>query len=304
MLAKRFVLSFVLLLLPAAALRAQTIDDAVMMPKKSLCTGFEYSNDRWDRYWEGPLKRTNGNIGTITTEAVTWMGTYGISDKLNLIAMLPYISTRASAGVLHGQNGLQDVTIAAKYRLFYRELSHGDALRAFVAASAGLPTHGYTPDFQPLSLGSASNRSSGRFTLNYQRKQGWFLGATAAYTARGNVTLDRSFYFTNGQAVASNHVDMPDVFDYSLTVGYHNHGLLAPLSFIQQNTQGGGDIRRQDVPFVSNRMDYSKIEGSLLYALPVPRNLSVKLAAAHVLSGRNVGQSTTFSGGLLYTFHF
>ena len=41
----------------------QTIDDGVMMAKRDLCTGFVYQHDGWDQYWEGTLKRGNGNIG-------------------------------------------------------------------------------------------------------------------------------------------------------------------------------------------------------------------------------------------------
>lgn len=56
------------LALAAAHLPAQTIDDGLMMPRGRLCAGFVYTHDAWDHYWEGPLKRTNGNIGTITSD--------------------------------------------------------------------------------------------------------------------------------------------------------------------------------------------------------------------------------------------
>ena len=83
------LLPAVLLALGAAPLGAQTIDDGLMMPRKQLCTGFVYMHDSWDRYWEGPLERGNGNIGTLTTQSVSWMGAYGVTDRLNVIAMLP-----------------------------------------------------------------------------------------------------------------------------------------------------------------------------------------------------------------------
>ena len=66
-------------------------------------------------------------------------------------------------------------------------------------------------------------------------------------------------------------------------------------------TLGGGDIRRQDMPFVSNRMDFVRLGGGAMYELP--KNFSVQLGAAQVLSGRNVGQSTTFTTGLMYALH-
>jgi hypothetical protein len=73
------------------------------------------------------------------------------------------------------------------------------------------------------------------------------------------------------------------------------------VSLVQQRTLGGGDIRRQDAPFVSNRMDFVKLGGGLMYGLP--KNLSLSLGAARVLTGRNVGQSTTLTSGLAYALH-
>jgi hypothetical protein len=287
-----------------AAVHAQTIDDGVMMSHRAFCTGFLYTHDRWDQYWEGTLKRVNGNIGAITTQSVTWAGVYGVTDRLNVIAMLPFVWTGASQGVLHGVRGLQDATVAAKYQLLDTELTTHGSLRTFVVASGSAPMSRYTPDYYPLSLGSASKRFSGRATVHFQAKWGWYVSGSAAYTWRDNVKLDRVAYFTNGQMYLSNEVAMPNVLDYTISVGYAGHGLQIPLSFTQQVTRGGGDIRRQDMPFVSNRMNLSQVGAVVLYALPKPRDLSVRVAATYVVDGRNVGQATSFTTGLLYTFHF
>jgi hypothetical protein len=282
---------------------AQTIDDGVMMPKKNLCTGFLYAHDSWDQYWEGTLKRANGNIGTIKTQSVTWTGNYGVTDRLTVIAMVPYVWTNPSQGVLHGMSGVQDLTIAAKYSLLETELTRGGVVRAILVAGASAPVTDYSPDFQPLSIGSASKRLSGRFTLNFQAKRGWFLNGSAAYTWRGNVKLDRPVYYTDGQLYLSNEVAMPDVFDYTISAGYMKQGLQIPVSFSQQRTQGGGDIRRQDMPFVSNRMNFSKVEALVMYSLPSLKNLAVRATGTYTVNGRNVGQATTLSAGFLYTFH-
>jgi hypothetical protein len=82
------------------------------------------------------------------------------------------------------------------------------------------------------------------------------------------------------------------------------HGFMIPVSYTEQKTQGGGDIRRQDAPFVSNRMNFSRLNAMVRYTLPKPANLAVQLEAMRVLTGRNVGQSTALSAGLLYTIHF
>ena len=59
----RWVLTLAALVCGTASVHAQTIEDAVMMPKQALCTGFMYAHDGWEQYWEGTLKRVNGNMG-------------------------------------------------------------------------------------------------------------------------------------------------------------------------------------------------------------------------------------------------
>jgi hypothetical protein len=285
------------LLIVPATIQAQTIDDGAMMPRRTLSTGLLYAHDSWSQYWEGTLKRANGNIGTLTTQSVAWMGGYGVTDRLTVMAMLPYVRTNASQGPLHGMDGVQDITLAAKYQLLATPFTDRGTLRAMVVAVAGIPASNYVPDFLPLSIGLASRQFSGRFTLNFQAHHGWFLNASAAHTWRAKVTLDRPAYYTNGQLYLSNEVAMPDVFDYSVTAGFQRGRLCIPISLSQQRTLGGGDIRRQDMPFVSNRMDFVKAHGLVMYR-------GVHLGISRTMSGRNVGQSTTFTAGLFHTVHF
>src|SRR5918993_4871975 len=68
--------------------QAQTTTDGLMMGKNLFCTGFMYTHDKWTEYWEGELKRDNGNIGNVTTQSLMYYGVYGITGKLNLIAMV------------------------------------------------------------------------------------------------------------------------------------------------------------------------------------------------------------------------
>lgn len=288
----------------AAPARAQTIDDALMMQRNRLCTGFIYTRDSWSEYWEGRLQRTNGNIGTVTTQSLSWVGNYGVSDRLNVIAMLPYVRTSASQGVLAGMDGLQDATLALKYDLLgSRRLGPG-SLQAFAVAAGSVPASDYTPDFYPLSIGSASPRAAARLTLAFKTASGFYIEGSSAYTWRGNVTLERPSYFTDGRMYLSDQVAMPDVVDYVVRLGFHRGRLQVPLSFSQQITRGGGDIRRQDMPFVSNRMNASRFDALAMYYLPPLPQLGLRLGASHTVNGRNVGQSTTFTAGLLYVFRF
>lgn len=287
----------------SASLCAQTIDDGIMLGKGELFTGYVYTHDSWDEYWEGELKRDNGNIGTLITRTSAIFANYGLTDRVNVIATVPHVRTKATQGVLRGMSGFQDLTLAAKLRVLQRPTKLG-SLRAMAVVAGGGPMTDYTPDFQPLSIGMGAKRFGGRLTGMLHGSRGLFVHGSAAYAWRSNVTLDRPYYFTENRLFFTDKVDMPGVFDYMVGVGYMNHGVMAALNFVQQRTQGGGDIRRQDMPFVSNRMNFSRVGGMVMTPLPKLRDLYVNVGYAYTIDGRNVGQSSTYSAGVFYKFHF
>jgi Putative MetA-pathway of phenol degradation len=287
----------------AAPLHAQTVEDGIMMAGRALQVGNIYTHDSWNLYWEGTLKRDNGNLGTVTTQSNAQTVRYGFTNRVTFIGTVPLVWTHPSQGVLQPQRGMQDIALAGKYSFLERATPGQGLLRAIFVLAGTMPLSNYTPDFAPLSLGTHSRRLSGRLTLNYQTDPGWYLNGTTAYWRRSDVTLDRPYYFTEDQLFLTNTVDLPDVVDWAGSVGYLKHNLNANLTYSRQITQGGGDIRRQDMPFVSNRMDFVRLEGLVMYAVPAPQ-LGVRIGVSRIVSGRNVGQSTTLTGGLLHTFHF
>ena len=101
---------------------AQTDMDAIMMEKNAFCVGPMYSYSSWKDYWEGTLKRENLNIGKVTTQMYSVMGNYGINRKLNALFSAPYVKTKASAGTLHGMDGIQDLSLFLKWRPFQKKI--------------------------------------------------------------------------------------------------------------------------------------------------------------------------------------
>lgn len=280
------------------------IDDGIMMGKGLLCGGYMYSHDSWTEYWEGGLQRTNGNIGTITTQSHQIFANYGVTNNLNAIAMIPHVRTEASEGVLAGMSGYQDATVAVKYRFLNTPFTEMGSFRAFAVVQGSTPMTDYTPDFLPLSIGSASRRIGARLTAHFRANRGWFINGSGAYTWRDGVTLDRPFFYTDGRLTFSDRVKMPSVFDYSLSSGYIRGELVLSGMFAEQRTQGGGDIRRQDMPFVSNRMNFSRV--GAWAKIPVARQDKIAIVGgySYVVRGRNVGQSSTLTVGLMYLLEF
>ncbi|HEY3403981.1 MAG TPA: hypothetical protein VGK59_11375 [Ohtaekwangia sp.] len=285
------------------AVFSQNLTDGLMMKKNLFCTGLMYSNDQWEDYWEGTLERDNGNIGKIRTQSLMWGGVYGITDKINVIAMVPYMKIDASEGTLHEMKGLQDLSIGVKYNFFQKNFEKS-SFNTFAVFNFSTPLSDYSPDFFPLSLGTQTTNLSYRLTANFRIEQGWFINASGAYTWRSNTTLDREGYYDGDEYILSDEVEMPNVFDVFVSLGYLKGPLQAELQYIQMNTLGGSDITRQGMPFVSNRMNFIKTGVLVMYYPPFVKNLAVRGGYTTTLAGRNVGDSNTFMLGAFYTFNF
>ena len=291
----------------AHGLGAQTIDDGIMLSKRTIFTGVMYNHETWNKYWEGALERTNGNLGTVTTQSVMATGDYGLTKRAQRTrrGSVP-IWTNASQGVLHGQSGVQDLTLAAKYNFMNLPVGPSWVVHGIGVVAGSIPLTNYTPDLLPLSIGLHSKKLSLRTTASAQSSKGLYVSGSAAYTFRGLVTLDRSSYYTNGHLYFSNQVAMPNLTNFNASVGYYHHNRQLTGDYYQQRTRGGGDIRRQDMPFVSNRMDYTK--AGLTAMTPFPyhplHDVCLMFIYSRTFDGRNVGQSSTYSPAIMYNFTF
>ena len=125
------------------------------------------------------------------------------------------------------------------------------------------------------------------------------MSASAAYTYRTNVDIDRESYYTT-EMHNTNQVQMPDASDYNIRAGYRSKYLIAEAIFSDMYTLGGFDIRKNDMPFPSNKMNARRIGGGFKYTLKKVRGLEIVGGAMYTLHGRNVGQATTLTGGVFY----
>lgn len=283
--------------------KAQTDIDAIMMAKNNFCVGGTYSHSSWKNYWEGTLKRDNQNLGTVSTNMYMLMGNYGINDKLNLLFGIPYITAKASAGTLHSSKGIQDLSVWLKWMPVEKKLNSHSVFSLYALGGLSTPLDNYQADYLPLSLGLHSNTVSGRLMLDYQNKA-FFATASGTYQYRNNIYIDRNSYYTTEMHL-TNKVEMPDMASYNVRTGIRTFHVIAEAFFQQNRTLGGFDIRRNDMPFPSNRMN-SSIAGvhfKYTFVKKLP-SLSLEAGASYVLKGRNVGQSKEFNGSVFYIIPF
>jgi len=281
-------------------LHAQTDSDGLVMSRNNLCSGLTYSYGYWDEYWEGTFKRENENLGKVSTSAISAMGNYGIRDRLNIIFSLPYIKTKASAGTLIGQQGLQDISLYIKWLPVMREFKKG-TLSVFTVFGGSTPSHNYIADFLPMSIGLKSSTVNLRLMADYQVKN-FFLTASGSYIYRSNIKIDRTAYYTD-KLIYSNEVFMPNVITTKAGIGFRKKDLIFEGIVDSWNTLKGFDIRKNDMPFPSNKMNMTRVGINLKIPIPKLRNLAFIANSFYTISGRNVGQTISATAGVFYVFN-
>jgi hypothetical protein len=287
----------ILLLIITSPIFAQTEIDGIMMRKKLLCTGMVYGQSSYNNYWEGVVKRDNQNLGKVSTTHFNIMGNYGITNKLNIIFNLPYFKTKASAGQLAGQQGVQDGSVFIKFNALENTIKKG-TLNTIIIAGASAPLSNYSPDFLPLSIGLKSKTASIRLMLDYQWHN-WYATASNAYIFRSQVQLDRNTYYTTSLHY-TNLVDMADVNNVNIQMGYRSHNLIVSAILNQWNTLQGFDITRNNMPFVSNKMDATMLGLYAKYDTKFLDGLSFIAHGNTCIAGRNVGQTIALDAGIFY----
>jgi hypothetical protein len=285
----------------ATSLFAQTDQDAIMMNKNLFCTGLNYSHSSWNKYWEGTNLRDNLNIGTISTNQISVMGNYGIKDNLNILFNAPFISNKASMGVLHPASGIQDLSAWVKWMPIEKSLKKG-TISLYLLGGASVPMTDYIVDYLPLSIGLKSSTVSGRILLDYQLGR-FFITGSETYTLRGNTKLERNSYYTTSLFL-TNEVAMPDLNTVSVRTGFRSSWLIAEAILTDMKTLGGFDITKNNMPFPSNKMNATTIAVNIKYEIQKVSGLALVGGASHVIAGRNVGQSTGFYGGFFYILDF
>lgn len=279
---------------------AQTEQDALMMPEKNLCVAATAGFSSWTRYWEGTFKRENDNIGRLSTKSAMLMLNYGLTNNLNLLATVPYVSVKASAGTLSPMSGFQDLSVAVKWKPVH--LSSGSQkFSLFTVAGFSAPTNDYDIDFMPMCIGMGSKVLSGRLIADVQHRK-LYATASAGYFLRSNVTIDREAYYTTRQ-INSSEVKMPDAGNFQFKTGYRSRTVIAEAFIDNVTTFGGFDIRKNDMPFVSNRMNSTRVGLETKLYLPSNTALGFHATAFQTIAGRNMGSAAGIMAGFDYAFN-
>ncbi|GEO08421.1 hypothetical protein SAE01_09170 [Segetibacter aerophilus] len=272
-----------------------------MMAKRNICVGPAYSYSSWTNYWEGTYKRDNRNLGRVSTQMFAVMGNYGITNNLNVLFSVPYVKTKASEGTMRGMEGFQDLSLWLKWRALKIKMDKG-TFSLFGITGLSVPLSNYVADYLPLSIGLHNKSLSARVMADYQTGK-FFVTGSGTYTRRSNVSVDRTSYYTT-DAHLTNQVEMPDVASANFRTGLRSKYLIAEVVLANMTTLGGFDIRRNDMPFPSNKMIATTAGVNMKYTVEKVRGLELTAGANQVIAGRNVGRALTVNGGVFYIIDF
>lgn len=269
-------------------------NDAIYMPKGTLCIGINASSSQWKHYWEGDLLRENLNIGFHTTQAATVMFAYGISKRMNILGSLPFIITKASAGNLMGQKGLQDISATVKYNFIEtKSLSLNGAL------SLSTPSNKYVAEFLPMSIGLQSKTAVPRIIARYKLNNGLYAQSSISYVMRANVKIDRDSYSSNSKIFYTNEVALPNATEFKCAAGIFKKKLQLEGFVENFSCVSGDNIKRNDMPFLTNKMVATMLGGYVNYQI---KNIALNLRTAHTISGKNTGKSISYAAGMFFNF--
>jgi len=295
-------IALTLLVCTGSVLKAQTPSDALMMKKSELCIAALYQHDTWDQYWEGTLLRENLNIGTLTRTNIMPMIAYGISDRLNVILSLPYVSTSASGGQMAGVSGFQDISIFAKYKIVNLE-KNSSSFQTFGTVGYSLPVTSYLSDYMPLNLGLGTNELSARVIMKYEHKSGLYLRGSFAYLYRTTTEAERDYYYAD-KGIYTSTMDVPNTttVDGALGAWLFDRSIQFEVGAVKNTAQSGDDIRRQNAPQPTNKMNMSHVNVYLRFFPNFFKGFTIITGYTQVLEGRNIGKSNILTGGLTYQF--
>ncbi|WP_046758313.1 transporter [Kordia jejudonensis] len=203
--------------------------------------------------------------------SVSVFGIYGINNRLNVQASLPYL-------VSDDQSGLQDAQLFLKYLAFTKQRAT-DKFEFSIATGFSFNVSNY--DVGGLNdLGQRAKILETRALLHYQKKSGWF----------ANVQTGFSFKFE----------EVPNSFPFNVKFGKASAKSYFDFWYDFQYAFGGIDYRGTPAPqnFRELGVGFHKIGGT--YHFPLSSKSGIYIAPSYTISGRNVFQGFAYHVGWTY----
>ena len=269
------ILVSILLSLPPPA-RAMDLDGWVEQKGHGV-VALSHTAQHYDQFWVGTTEVSDPMIGKVTTTSETLWFDYGITDRVTIIANLPYIKADSDGTAGFGQSQLQDVTVMGKY-LF---ASVGSRVQSRFIGAVGFrtPASNYEIQGSVVDIGDGTNDSLFRFVYQL-RAAPFFFSQQVGYDLRGSPAPDGRPFYTEA--------------------GLTSRWVSGAVFYSRYTARGGSDIG-DPRPFPSNKEESTR-NGLRLYGR-FTGALGWSAMYFNTISGRNTGDATGVAAGIFYRFN-
>jgi hypothetical protein len=267
---------FCLLLLAPTGADAQDLDGFSPEPGKGDLA-LSYSFDYYDEFWAGDDKVSDPGLGEVDTHSISLWWRHGFTDRLAVVASLPYVDAEGDGFAGFAESDLQDLMVLAQYRVFLREAS----ARHSIVLGGGFrtPASDYEAN-SPVDIGDGTTDVLLRAVYLLQSGN-FYLSTQTGYDVRGE--------------------DAPDGLPLAITAGWGFGGRTwLTGTYSQYFADGGTDIGDPGFTFPSNEDEYTRI-GAKLFSR-INDRFGWSIAGFTTLDGRNSGDTTGYSGGLVFSY--
>ncbi|WP_046246780.1 hypothetical protein [Hymenobacter terrenus] len=284
----------------APSTRAQSLVSGFMAGKGHGSIVLSGTTENYDDVYLAPEKIEGVPIfREVRVNSLNLYGTYGLSDKIDVIVSLPYIESKgkANAGVIadlsstnpaggytNVRRGLQDITGILKFKSYSVELG-SSILDLLGVVSVSTPVSNYQTNSgygYIIAIGNRATKYSTAGVLHLKTSSGIFATGQVGYSLRTG--------------------PVPNALIGEAKIGY-----AGPKTYIEgfasfQESNGGIDISEAGFTglFPSTRVNYIRL-GASVYR-PIAKGIGVVLGANTYVAGRNIGKATGYSAGVSYNF--
>lgn len=293
-----FLTTGLLLILLTVNAHAQGLVDGFMRGQRRASLAIFGSQDTYDTYYINKAETKNPNLGTVTTQALTVVGTYGLGYDLDLIVAAPYVRTEASAGYFSKQEGFQDVSAILRWEAFDYKLGKRSKLSWQFAVGYSMPIQNYVNDAL-VAIGRGSKNLDARTLLHFKAPS-FFITGQYGYVRRGQVTLDHTVNYYDPSHLdpyQGSKVNVPDVTELIVRGGFVCKRLNIDIWGQQQTPYSAGTNIGPGIPFPTNAVGFTRV-GATAY-VRLLKQLGLTAGYNTTLDGRNVGKTSQINGGLI-----
>ena len=287
------LLSAAALFMLCTVVQAQSPISGFMNGKGKGAVALSYTAEKYDNVFLVPTDAEGVPVfNDVKVNSVSLYASYGLGKRWDAVVSLPYITAEGNAtqqvlnelGFENTRKGVQDLSFFLKYNPYSCKIGSSD-LHFLLGAGLKTPMGNYKADEGLQSIIAIGNRATsvnGLAIAQLRTQSGLFLTTQAGYSLRSD--------------------EVPNALLGEVKAGYASSRIYVDAWYAGQVSDGGVNILGEGFQGFFPPTDVSYTRAGVTVYAPIAGGFGVSVGASKYLTGRNVGESTGFSGSVVYSF--